>query len=273
MRNVGLATTRSLILFAIVAWACIAPAQDKPRPFGVLNQQSPALTAERWNPILHYVSTASGVPLALRMGATVTETNGMMGRGEFDFVFSNHNFQTEYDGVYKVIARWGGDPIHGVIAVPSDSGVQRVKDLDGKRVAFPSPDAFVAYAVPRLALRQSSVRFDEIFAGNQEGVLAQLKARRVDAGAVNSRFLRQYEQREGVVFRKIFTSDGYPDLAVVAHPRVPPATVERVRQALLGMKADPKAAPIMVSVKFSGFDPASERDYDGVRRVYRQIGQ
>lgn len=128
-------------------------------------------------------------------------------------------------------------------------------------------------AVPLRALRQAGVRFDEVFAGNQEGVLAQLKARRVDAGAVNSRFLRQYEQREGVEFRKIFTSDGYPDLAVAVHPRVPPATARRVQQALLGMKDDPKAVPILARVKFSGFDPASERDYDGVRRVYRQIGQ
>ena len=45
------------------------------------------------------------------MGATVNETNAMMGRGEFDFVFTNHNFQPEYDAIgYRVIARWAGTP-------------------------------------------------------------------------------------------------------------------------------------------------------------------
>jgi phosphonate transport system substrate-binding protein len=264
---------RALGLLALVACTWVASAQEKPLSFGVLNQQSPALTAERWNPILHYVSEVAGVPLALRMGPTVYDTDAMMGRGEFDFVFSNHNFQSEYDGVYRVIARWGGDPITCVIAVPPDSATHRVKDLNGKRMAFPSRDAFVGYAVPLVALRQAGVRVDEVMAGNQEGVLAQLKARRVDAGAVNSRFLRQYEEREGVEFRKIFTSDGYPDLAVVVHPRVPGATAERVQRALVGMKKDPNAAPILARVRFSGFDPASDRDYDGVRRVYRQIGQ
>lgn len=270
LRRMGL-----LALLGLLAWgaAWAASVEERPRPFGVLNQQSPALTAERWNPILHYVSTAAGVPLALRMGANVHETDAMMGRGEFDFVFSNHNFLPEYDGVYRVIARWGGDPIHCVIAVPTDSPVERLKDLDTKRMAFPSRDAFVGYAVPRVALRQAGVHVDEVMAGNQEGVLAQLKARRVDAGAVNSRFLRQYEEREGVQFRKIFTSDGYPDLAVAVHPRVPAAVAERVKRALLKMRTDPQAAPILAQVKFSGFDPASERDYDGVRRVYRQIGQ
>ena len=251
-----------------------ALAQERPLAFGVLNQQSPARTAERWNPILHYVTSLTGVHLQLLMGPTVPDTNAMMARGEFEFMFTNHNFQTEFDSLgYRVIARWGGEPIHGVIAVPADSPVRTKKDLDGRRVAFPSADAFVGYAVPIVALRQAGVKVEEVFAGNQEGVLAQLKARRVDGGAVNSRFLATYAEREGVQFREVFVSQGYPDLAVIAHPRVPAATVEKVRQVLLGMKNDPAAAAILTRAGSRGFDPATDRDYDGVRQVYRLIGQ
>ena len=40
------------------------------------------------------------------------------------------------------------------------------------------------------------------------------------------------------------------------------------------MKDDPAAAahPRAAS-EFPGFEPATDRDYDGVRQVYRQIGQ
>ena len=97
-----LAVLVGLFLLAAAAAAGGALAQPAPLVFGVLNQQSPALTAERWSPILHYVSSTSGVPLRFRMGATVHETDAMMGRGEFDFVFTNHNFQPEYDSLgYK----------------------------------------------------------------------------------------------------------------------------------------------------------------------------
>jgi phosphonate transport system substrate-binding protein len=189
-------------------------------------------------------------------------------------VFTNHNFQTEFDSIgYHVIARWGGEVIRGVIAVPADSPARSVKDLEGRRVAFPSEDAFVAYAVPMVALRQAGVKVEPVFAGNQEGVLAQLKARRVDGGAVNSRFLAQYSKREGVAFRELLVSQGYPDLAVIVHPRVPAATVDKVRQALLGMKSDPAAAPILTRAEFPGFEAATDRDYDSVRQVYRLIGQ
>ncbi len=268
-------TRRALLLLAAFCYLSEgASAQQSPLAFGVLNQQSPALTAERWNPILHYVSSVSGVPLKLKMGPTVQETDAMMGRGELDFVYTNHNFQSEYDSIgYRVIARWGGDPVRGVIAVPIESPIQQLGQLEGKRVAFPSADAFVAYAVPMVALKKAGVKIEEIFGGNQEGVLAQVKNKRVDAGAVNSRLLSQYAEREKVQFREIFVSEEYPELAVIAHPRLPAATVANVRQALLGMKNDPNAASILASVKFKGFDPATDRDYDGVRRIYRQIGQ
>ena len=95
----------------------------------------------------------------------------------------------------------------------------------------------------------------------------------MEAGAVNSRFLAQYAEREQVQFREIFVSEGFPDLAVIAHPRVPAATVERVRRALLQMGRDRQAAPVLTLAKSKGFEPAGDRDYDGVRSIYRLIGQ
>ena len=110
--------------------------------FGVLNQQSPALTAQRWNPILHYVSAMCGVPLQLRMGRTVQETDAMMGRGDFDFAFTNHNFQSEFDAVgFKVVARWAGEPIRAVIAVPADSPIHHLHELGGDAMHRPDERA------------------------------------------------------------------------------------------------------------------------------------
>ena len=60
---------------------------------------------------------------------------------------------------------------------------------------------------------------------------------------------------------------------MIAHPRVPAATVDAVRKALLGMKSEPVAAAVLERVKFVGFDPATNQDYEGVRRIYRRIGQ
>ena len=60
--------TKLLLGLVVLLQPWTAAAQQPPLAFGVLNQQSPALTAERWNPILHYASTVSSVPLQLKMG-------------------------------------------------------------------------------------------------------------------------------------------------------------------------------------------------------------
>lgn len=246
---------------------------DKPLTIGVLNQQSAAKTAERWNPILRYVAETTGIPIQMKMGATVQETNAMMGRGEFDLVYTNHNFRKEYDGVYRVIARWSEKPIYGVIAVNADSPIKSLKDLAGKKLVFPSKNAFVAYAVPMAALNQAKVKVEPVFAAHQDGALAQLKARQVDAAAVNSRFLTQYAAQQGLAYREIFTSEGYADLAVAVHPRLPAAQAEAIRKALLAMRSDPRAADALAAANFAGFAPASDRDYDNARRVYRLVAE
>ena len=172
-----------------------------------------------------------------------------------------------------MIARWGGDAIRSVVAVAPGSPITGLGQLAGKRVAFPSRDAFAGYAVPMVAMKKVGVRVEEVLAGNQEGAMAQVKSRRVDAAAVNSRFLAQYSEREGAQFRAIYTSDPYPELAVVANPRVPASVVDKVRQALLAMKTDPLASPVLEQATSPGFEPATDRDYDGVRRIYRLISQ
>lgn len=255
--------------------ALFAYGEEEPRTltFGVVNQQSPARTAERWNPVLRYLSMITGIPMRLKMGSTIQETDAMMGRGEFDLLFTNHNFQHQYDGVYKVIARWAGPPIYGVIAVNTDSAVTSIRQLAGKRVAFPSTAAFVAYAVPMAALRSAGIEIEPVMAGTQEGAMAQLKARQVDAAALNSRSLTLYSAQQNQRFREIYTSEGYADIPVVAHPRLPTTEVSTIRQALLGMRSDPRAAAIMEAGGFPGFQAASDRDYDNVRRVYSKIGE
>ena len=265
----------------LALWACLFPgmvwaaAGEAPRAlqFGVLNQQSVLQTAARWNPLLQYLGRKTGLPLQLRMGATIAQTDAMMGREEFDLAFTNHNFQSEYDGRYRVIARWSGPPVRGVIAVREDSPIRRLEDLQGAALAFPSAEAFLGYAVTIQALKEVGVGVVERFAGNHHGALAQLRAGLVEAVSVNSRFLEDYRDQERIAVRPVFISAPYPDLPVIAHPRLPREQVEAITRALLGMKDDPEGRVVLAQARCAGFDAATDQDYDDVRRIYRAIGQ
>ena len=260
-----------LKLSAGVGLGLLLPAAraDHPLVFGVLNQQSLARTAARWNPVLAYLTQKTGHSLRLSLGPTVDDTNAMMSRGEFDFLFSNHNFQPQFDNLYGVIARLAGPSIHGVIAVPDSSPVTRLSDLGGLRVAFPSKDAFVGYAVPMQALKRVKVKVEPVFAGTQDAALVLLKSGQVSAAAVNSRFLTQFAAKQGLAYRVVYTSEGFAELPVSVHPRVPAKTVAAVREALLGMATDPDGMQALAQAEFPGFVAGTEPMYANVRRTYR----
>lgn len=273
----GRSTRRAIGLLILLAWLASnlvpfgAARAAEPLLFGVLNQQTAVQTAERWNPILQYLSRKTGIPLRLAMGPTVRETDDMMARGSFDLLFSNHNFQHAHDGVYRVLARWAGPPVQGALVVARDSPWRTLADLEGRTVAFPSTEAFLAYVVPTAALRAAGVTVTARTAGHQDGALAQLKAGLVDAAGVNTRFLARYAQREGLSYRTLFVSEPFSEIPVLVHPRVADRQARALQKALLGMARDPEAAALLKAVDCQGFVAATDSDYANVRRAYRAI--
>ena len=252
-------------------------AEEKTYSFGVLNQRSITLTAQYWNPILKYLSDKSGVRLQLKMGKTAPETSAMIGRSEFDFVYANHVFYPPNTSAgYHVIVRPVDASIQGQIVTLADSPIHTLKDLDGKEVGFPSPIAFVGYFVPMNTLLHAGVTVKPVFAGNQEGIMGQLKAGRVIAAGVNSRVMRDFARREGVKYRVLWTSEDYLELPVSAHPSVPKERVKAVRDAFVTMAKDPEGLKILEAsaalIKQPppfGFVQSDDREYENYRIFYR----
>lgn len=239
-------TVLALSLVLLSFYSPVGRADPKNYTFGVLNQRSLSLTAEYWNPILEYVSTRSGVRLELAMGNNAPETSAMIGAGVFDFVYSNTIFTpANAPAGYRVFARPIEEAIQGQIVVLDRSPIRSLRDLDGKEVGFPSPAAFVGYAVPMNALLKAGVTVRPVFSISQEGIMGQLKAEQVIAAGVNSKVMRNYAQREGLDYRVLWTSEDYLNLPISAHPRVPEEVVRAVRDAFVGMADDPEGAKIL----------------------------
>src|SRR2546423_539113 len=252
-------------------------AAQKAHAFYVLNQRSVALTAQYWNPILTHVSRTSGVPLELKLAKTAKEGNAIAERGGYDFLYTNHFFTPERDRLgYKVIARPAGPGIRSQIVVPLDSPIQSLQDLDGKDVAFVSPDGFAGYWLPMDALLRAKVKIQVVFTGNQEASSAQLKVNKIAAAGVNSSIMARYGRRESFEYRALWTSEVYQDLCIMVNPRIPADKVAAVKAALIDMMNDPQGrqileagADLLKSNGDLGFVAAENRDYDNYRRFYR----
>jgi phosphonate transport system substrate-binding protein len=270
-------TRAATIIAAAIGLHSADAAAQKSYGFYVLNQRTVALTAQYWNPILTYVSAKSGVPLDLKLAKTAQEGNVIAEAGRYDFQYTNHFFTPERDRLgWKVIARPAGPGIRSQIIVPVDSPIKTLQDLNGKDVAFVTPDGFTGYWLPYDALLRANVKVKVVFTGNQEASSAQLRINKVAAAGVNSSVMARYGRRESFEYRALWTSEIYQDLCIMANPATPADKVAAVRAALIGMANDPAGrkvleagAELLKSAGDLGFVAASDRDYDNYRRFYR----
>jgi len=264
--------TASLVALGAPGWS-----QNPPLSFGVIIWRSPILTAQFWNPILRYVSERSGVPLQLKVAHTGPEHTAMVRRGEYHFLYSNHNFikENEESG-YRVFARSRDDVGTGEIVVLKDSPIRSLADLEGKEVVFPHLAAFYGYHLPMDGLLRKGIQVKPHFAGNQEGAMGQLKAGRAVAAGVNAAVMRAFAQRENMAYRTLWSSDKYVSLALSALPSVPADTVKAVRDAFLKMADDPEGLKVLTAsaevLKAEAplrFVAAKDSEFDNIRKFYR----
>jgi len=265
------------LLALVIAWPAGAAGANRPYSLNVLNQRTIALTAAYWNPIVTYVSKKSGLPLELKLAKNAKEGNAIAEKFGYDFLYTNHFFTPERDRLgYKVIARPAGPGIQAQIVVPGDSPVRTLQDLEGRDVAFVTPDGFTGYWLPMDALLRAKVNVNVLFAGNQEASSAQLKVGKVAAAGLNSTVLERYARREGFTYRALWTSAVYQDLCIMASPKVPAADAAAVRAALVGMSRDPEGrrileagAQLLKDAGELGFVAADDRDYDNYRAFFK----
>ena len=266
------------LLLALTVAATAAARAEEPRPltFGVINQRSPILTAEYWNPILDYVSARAGVVLELRIGRSAPETVEMAERGELDFIYANNLFSPDKLALgFRVIARPDTASILGQIVVLEDSPLRSLADLQGREVVFPSRVAFVGYQVCGDALVRAGVTVKALFAGNQEGAMAQLKAGGAEAAAVNASVLADFARREGLKTRTLWSSPQFPDIPVLVAPTIAEPVALAVRTALAGMADTAEGREVLARAaraagsKPVGFVAATDADYEPYRAFYR----
>lgn len=267
---------KSLTLAILLAGISMSSFAAESYSFGVLSQRNAVLTAQYWNPILNYVQQKTGITLELKIARSAPESNDAIEKGEYDFVYSNTIFQSRMArSNYQVILRPRDEAITGQIVTLAASPIRNLYDLDGKEVGFPSPAAFVGYAVPMDHLLRKHISVTPVFGGNQEGIMGQLKAGRVLAAGVNNQVMKAFAAREDVQYRVLWESRPFLNLPIAVHPHVPRSVANAVRKTIGSMERDPEGARILEETASVigqkppyGFHASSPADYRSYTEFY-----
>lgn len=235
---------------------------------GVLNQQSVVATAELWNPILHYLGKKTGATFNLAISNTVQETDARMAQGEFDLNFTNHIFYMPNQHEYRPVVQWGGEVLRGTLVSLKP---ETIHTLDGKTIAFPSPDAFAATVIPWTKLRQEKIRFKPLFTGSQEACMAAVAKGLADVASVTPRFAMPYANAHHMKLHIIYESEDFPQIPLLVHnKRVSAELAQQISATLLAMPIDPDGKKLLDRLNIPPFKSADNSMYTSTRKRYAE---
>lgn len=153
-----------------------------------------------------------------------------------------------------------------IVAARGRTGLDRLADLKGKRFGFVAEDSSSGYRYPVVLLRENGIDYardlDYLFLGSHPRVTDAIVAGSIDAGATWDFNLSQAVAKHGDVFKIIAQTPPIPNLAIVAHPSLPPEIRAKVREEL--SQVDPK---LLGGLPTAGYVIRPDSFYDVVRSV------
>lgn len=165
---------------------------------------------------------------------------------------------------------WSGKTGYtGILFTLEGSGVTKLEDLRGKRLAFVDEQSASGYVYPANLLREAGFDLEKDFAatdflGSHDAVLMAVLLGEYDAGAVFERaYFTVADRARRMRLRVLAQTEDIPGEPIVAGSHLDEALVEEVRAAFLRIKTDQLQETALRDL--FGFEPARDEQYAGVR--------
>jgi len=232
--------------------------------FGVVPQFEQRKLHATWSPILAELSRRTGLRFELVTTLTIEDFEQAFVQERFDFVYMNP-YHVLKARAYLPLVR-DAAPLRGILVVRRDGPIQRVEELAGKVVAFPSPNALGASLLMRADLeRLHHVKVEPLYVKTHSSVYLHVAQGLAPAGGGVEKSLGEQRPEIREALRVLYTTRSLPSHPVSAHRRVPAADQERVRQALLALDATPEGRALLAHVPTARLVPTSKTDYEPMR--------
>ena len=256
---------------------------DKSLILGVFPRRNPTEMIEMFRPLADYLSKALGRPVKIETTPDFPSFWRAVAARRYQLVHFNqyHYVRSHKELGYQVIAK--NEEAHrstmaGVIVVRKDGGIQSLTDLRGKTIVFGGDrQALVSYIIPTFLLREAGLKpgdYREEFAVNPPNVVLAVFFRRADAGGsgdivLDMPFVRDKADVNKLMYLK--SSERVAQLPWAVRADVTPAERARIQKALLGLKSAAGGREILEAASLTGIVPATDKEYDYVRKVIRTV--
>jgi len=190
----------------------------------IVPQHTPLLIYRYWRPVIEKVQKDMGVRLEIQTYKNFKEFINALQRGEPDFSYLSpyHLVLARQRQDYVPLLRDADKQLVGLVVVSKDSPIKSIDELQGKTIAFPSPNAFAASLYLRAWLREKvGIDFTPRYVGTHGNVYRNVVRNFVDAGGGVNATLASQPKSLRQLLRVLYEIPGVAAHPLAAHRRVP----------------------------------------------------
>lgn len=233
------------ILIAIVmmttasAYACIGDRTSTRGAYSVyvVPQLPAAKMYTNWAPVLEQIGKIAGICFDLFVPSTIPEFESKFLKGIPDFAFMNPYHQVmahEAQGYVPLIAD-AKSKLEGIVLVKANSNLTELKQLNGSKMAFPSPNAFAASLLVRSLLAKDGIEVEPVYVRSHNNVYRSIIIGDVVAGGgVNNTYNREPSEIKDEM-KILYRTPVVMPHPLSANPRVPDAIRQKIIQAFMSL--------------------------------------
>lgn len=263
-------------MFAPIVLLCLlasAPARAEPGKASYTLAVVPQFRTEEihrdWTPVLERLRAETGASFSLRLAADIPRFEESVLAGESDFAYMNpyHQVMARRAQGYIPLVR-DSTLLTGMLLVRKDDPIRSVKELDGKEVAFPAPNAFGASLWMRALLAErEKIRIVPAYVKTHSNAYRHAATgRSAAAGGIAATWAEEPEELRAAL-RVLLETPGVAPHPLSAHPRVPDAIRRAVAASLLGMARDAAGQALLKGIQLSAPVAADyARDYQPLEK-------
>lgn len=234
--------------------------------FGLLPHYEQRHLFAVWKPVLIELQRRTGLSFKPASMPTLSAFGKEFIKGAYDFAYVNPYYvlKANQSAGYLPLIRDRSN-LYGILLVRKDSPAKTLSDLNGKEIAFPTPNAFAACLIMRADFLHHHVSITPKFVTSHNSVYLHVAKGLVAAGGGSNKTLKEQDPKIRDTLRILYTTRPVPSYPVVVHPRVPRAAAEKVRRALLEMAATPEGRELLARVPMEQPVSASLADYAPIK--------
>lgn len=180
---------------------------------------------------------------------------------------------------YTVIAMAGrAEDFKGIFIIRRDSLITQPSDLKGKAVSYPAATALAACIMPQYFLHKQGInittQIENRYVGSQESSIMNAYLGYVAVGVtwpIPWRAFQKDHPKEAAKLKVIWETPHLINNSFMVRNDVPVEIREQIRTQLLQLHTTPEGRGILAGMETDRFYPASNDDYEVVRRYVAQF--